>query len=126
MSNSQTQSVKSSVKSVKAVSNLEDKACNKVLPKVCPKPAPKLAKTSKGLLKEPVKTVAERAGIQPVMERAKEIHLIIQSAAPALPEPVKQKRARKPLSDEQREALRERLVKAREAKQVRAKLAKGS
>jgi hypothetical protein len=78
----------------------------------------KPVKTVKGLLKEPVKTIAENSGISSVTERAKEIHLIIQSALPPAPAPEVKKRTRKPLSEDQKNVLRERLAKARDAKRA--------
>ncbi len=78
------------------------------------KPAPK-RKIGK---KEFVPTLAEKAGLPSVESKMNEIRLVIETAnpAPAPSAPIKPPRAKRVLSDEQKQVLRERLAKAREAR----------
>lgn len=62
-----------------------------------------------------VKTTAEKSGIRPTKEVVKEIE---SATAQPAPKPERKKRA---LSDAQKAVLRERLVKAREAKLAKKK-----
>lgn len=60
-----------------------------------------------------VKTSAEKAGIESVDQKVKEIKSVI---APDVPVPEKKERKKRVLSEEQKQALRDRLVKAREVR----------
>ena len=78
------------------------------------KPAPK-RKIGK---KEFVPTLAEKSGLPSVESKMNEIRLVIETANPPMPPsaPIKPPRAKRVLTDEQKEVLRERLAKAREAR----------
>lgn len=82
-----------------------------------PKPA-KAAPKKKIGKKDLVPTLAEKAGLPTVESKMNEIRLVIETAnpTPAPSAPIKPPRAKRVLSEEQKEVLRERLAKAREAR----------
>lgn len=90
--------------------------------------ANKVASAHKKLTKKAkesvAKTQAEHAGLPSVESKSHEIHLVISQAQPpvAPSAPIKKPRAKRVVSEEQKVVLRERVAKAREAKNAKKSL----